>query len=45
MKLNMTSRWFRVAIIDDPYTSTARSNAVNVASLTLELGSPESPNR
>lgn len=45
MKLNMTSRWFRVAIIDDPYTSTERSNAVNVASLTLELGSPESPNR
>lgn len=45
MQLNMTSRWFRIAIIDDPYTSSARSNAVNVASLTLELGSPESPNR
>jgi hypothetical protein len=45
LDVNITSRWFRVAIIDDPYTSPNRSNAVNVASLTLELGSPESPNR
>ena len=45
LDVNITSRWFRVAIIDDPYTAPNRSNAVNVASLTLELGSPESPNR
>lgn len=45
LDVNITSRCFRVGIIDDPYTSPARSNAVNVASITLELGPPESPNR
>jgi hypothetical protein len=45
LDVNITSRCFRVGIIDDPYTSPARSNAVNCASITLELGPPESPNR
>jgi len=45
LDVNITSRWFRIGIIDDPYTAGARSNAVNCASITLELGPPESPNR
>jgi hypothetical protein len=47
LDVNITSRWFRIAIIDDPYMSVSgiRANAVNVASMTLELGPPESPNR
>ena len=45
LNVTITSRWFRIGIIDDPYTAGARSNAVNCASITLELGPPESPNR
>lgn len=45
MQLNLTSRWFRVGLIDDPYTSTARSSAVNVASIALDLRNTEGPNR
>jgi len=45
MQLNLTSRWFRVGLIDDPYTSTVRSSAVNVASIALDLRNAEGPLR
>lgn len=45
MELNLSSRWFRVGVIDDPYTSTSRGSAVNCASISLDIRDSEGPRR
>ena len=43
--LNLTSRWFRVGVIDNASLSASRSSAVNVASIALDLRNSEGADR